>query len=460
LLHRRKHGYLRVFRNRAVISTIEIRQLLKLLALVPVAGCALLASAQLPPANVLLTEPRPALITLGPADVHLRASAAFTYNDEIRLQHEGRRPDGIDTRLVGRGLDVAGEDFIFSFSPGVNISKASDLEESRTLFSLDYSPDFIFFVRHPHENSIDHSAKFKAGYGFTKLTLGLSQDFDQTSGEVVDVGSRVRQMSYRTGVNARYELSEKTFLNAEGTFSIRDYEELTDSQEWSMTPTANYQITPKVTLGLGLSAGQLFVDEQHNESVVVVQTNSMGVAEPVTNNVIHVENRTQTQIGPTLRASYKTTEKTDVSASVGGEWRTYDDGGSDFGPVFSLSGTYQPWQGTRFSITAHRREQNSAVISGANFVSTGVSFTARQQLMRRLSGHFRFSYDHSSYKAVDRGASTSREDDYYLLRYGLDAILGRSWTIGLFHQYRDNVSSEDIFSYSNNQVGIQAAWGY
>src|SRR5215212_3628491 len=114
------------FANRAVISTIEIRQSLKLLALVPAAGCALLASAQLPPANVLLTEPRPALITLGPADVHFRASTAFIYNDEIRLQRRETRPtSGINTGLVGGGQEAVGEDYIFSFTPGVSFSKAA-----------------------------------------------------------------------------------------------------------------------------------------------------------------------------------------------------------------------------------------------------------------------------------------------------------------------------------------------
>src|SRR5215212_7151697 len=105
------------FANRAVISTTEIRQSLKLLALVPVAGCALLAPAQLPPANVLLTEPRPALVTLGPVDVHLRASASFTYNDELRLQRDVQHTADIDTGVVvGGGFEVAGDDFIFSFS--------------------------------------------------------------------------------------------------------------------------------------------------------------------------------------------------------------------------------------------------------------------------------------------------------------------------------------------------------
>ena len=54
----------------------------------------------------------------------------------------------------------------------------------------------------------------------------------------------------------------------------------------------------------------------------------------------------------------------------------------------------------------------------------------------------------------------TRNDDYYLMRYGLDAILGRSWTIGVFHQYREDVSSDKSFSFKNNQAGVQATWTY
>jgi hypothetical protein len=448
------------FAEDAVISAAKFRQSLKLLALVPVVGCPASALAQLPPPNVLLTEPRPAVIVIGPADVHLRASTSFIYDDNISLHDQPRIVPGISARRVDPPL---GDDFILTFAPGVALTKATTLEDSRTAFGLDYSPAFLFFMKNSQENSIDHTAKFNAGYGFTKLTLALVQDFASTSGGVVDVGTRVNQMNYRTGISARYEVTEKTFLQGEGTFSIRDYETLTDSQEWSFTPTANYQISPKVTLGLGLTVGQLLVDQQMQESFVIpswTNQNTGFVTDAKTNQVTKVVTRKQTYFGPTLRANYKTTEKTEVSITFGGEWRSYDDGRSSFGPVFSVNGSYQPWQGTRFSLEAHRREQNSAVLSGANYISTGVSLSGRQELAQRLSGHMQVSYDNAAYKPTSRGISTSREDDYYLMRYGLDAILGRSWTIGVFHQYREDISSEKSFSFRNNQVGIQAAWGY
>jgi hypothetical protein len=417
------------------------------LAFALIALATALGRAQLPPPDRILSEPRPALLHVGPFDVHGRATASFIYDDNISLHDRPRSGTQVGGIQTGRAREPLGDDFIFTFSPGIVFTKAGALEESRTAFSLDYSPSFVFFVENSDENSVDHSAQMQAGYALTKLTLGLVQNFNQTAGGVVDVGSRVQQKNYNTAVNARYEMTEKTFLQADGSFRLTDYETLTDSHEWSVTPTANYQISPKVTLGLGLTYGQLSVAEQG------VVTNR------VSTNVV-TRTRTQSYVGPTLRATYKTTEKTDVALSFGGEWRMYEDGSDSFGPVFSLSGSYRPFDGTSFTLEGHRREQNSAVISGANFVATGASFGARQRLRDRLFGTATVSYENSDYEPTRGDVKTTRQDDYYLLRCGLEAILGRSWSIGLFYQYREDISSDESYSFSNNQVGIHAAWGY
>ena len=83
-----------------------------------------------------------------------------------------------------------------------------------------------------------------------------------------------------------------------------------------------------------------------------------------------------------------------------------------------------------------------------------------QRLRDSLFGTANFTYDHSDYEPTTRGVQTDRADDYFLLRCGLEAILGRSWSLGVFYQYREDISSDENYSFNNNQVGIQAAWGY
>jgi hypothetical protein len=385
---------------------------------------------------------------VGPLDLHARATALFYYDNNISLYDQQTVTDGITTTHRAPPL---GDDFILSVSPGVVVTKATTLQDSRTAFSLDYSPSFIFFVKNNKENSIDQMVRFNAGYAFTKLTLGVAQDYVSTAGGVVDVGSRVNQDNYRTTANARYELTEKTFLQADGSYHITDYQTLSDSEEWSASTTVNYQFSPKTTLGLGLTVGQLFVTEESQSQYIT--TNK-------TNTVTRTTTQTQTYVGPTLRASYKTSEKTDISLSLGGEWRFYTDDSTSFGPVFTLTGSYYPSERTSLSLEAHRLEQNSAVLDGQNYISTGVSIAIRQKLRERLSGYASFSFDNLNYVSTQRGVHATRNDDYFLLRYGLDAIIAQSWTVGIFHQYREDDSSDKGFSFVNNQVGIQASWVY
>ena len=410
------------------------------------------AQAQLPPPDRILSEPRPALLHLGLLDVHARAVSSFVYDDNISLHDRPRTGTQIGGIQTGEAQEPLGDDFIFTFSPGIVFTKAATLEDSRTAFALDYSPSFVFFLKNSEQNAVNHDVKMNAGYALTKLTLGLVQSFSSTEGGVVDVGDRVKQRGYNTGLTVRYELTEKTFLQLDGAYRLTDYETLTDSQEWTVTPTANYQITPKVTLGLGVTVGQLFVEEQTLE----VRPSGLGGA---TTNVVP-KTRAQTYVGPTLRASYKTTEKTDVSLSFGGEWRQYTDGSDSFGPVFSLAGSYRPFDGTSFTLEGHRRQQNSAVISGANFITTGGTLGVRQRLRDNLFGTANFTYDHSDYEPTTSAVAITRRDDYFLLRCGLEAILGRSWSLGVFYQYREDISSDENYSFNNNQVGVQAAWGY
>lgn len=415
-----------------------------------------MAGAQLPPPDLLLAEPRPAIILLGPMDVHLRANTLFMYDDNISLHEQSRPQYGIFT---GTDQPPVGDDYIVSISPGIRLTKSASTEVSPSSLNLDYSPSFIFFLRNDTLNSVDHSARMDAGYGFTKLSLTLLQSYEDTSGGVIDVGARVNQKNYRTGGSARYEMSEKTFFLLDGAYRLTDFETQTDSEEWNTSATAHYQVSPKVTLGLGLSYGRLTVSEQSTVTTTAATTNAItSEITTTTNSHVQVTPRTQSYLGPTLRAAYKTTEKTSLELSAGADWRSYEDGSSSFSPVFALTASYRPNDGTALAVEAHRREQNSAVVNGANFIATGVSLSLRQRLLERLSGTLSLSYDNSEYIPARRTVETSRNDDYFLLRYGLEATIGRSWTLSIFHQFRDNNSTDPGFSFENNQVGIQAAW--
>lgn len=427
-----------------VVTTLSLRRLTRgavslALALLSGTAAAQTMNTYLPPALLdRNTQPRQSFYQLGEFDLNPHASLSTIYDDNIGQRSTNRE-----------------NDLITVFSPGFDILKASAEQESMSSLRLTYNPAFIFFAKHDTNNSIDHFARVNAGLRTAKLTLGLSQDFETSSGGIVDVGGRVSQDSYNTVANASYQVSEKTSVAISGSYRITDYEQLIDSTQWSEDNAAHYQITPKVSLGLGVTVGQLIVGEVPRR-LPGINTSGIGTS---TNLSSSREGNTQTFVSPSLRASYRTTEKTDVSLSFGLEYRTFENSAASLSPVFSLSGRYTPWETTSFSIEGHQRQQNSAVLGGQNYISTGFGVSAHQKLRDRVNAHLSFSFENADYESVHRGVASSRRDDYFLLRYGLDAILASSWSVGVFHQYRENTSTSG-FAFDNNQVGLQTVWSY
>jgi len=374
-------------------------------------------------------EPRHSLVQLGLFDLNPHVGATALYDDNINL----RSTNGQD-------------DFIFVLSPGIDIVKAGAEQDAVTSMRITYNPAFVFFAQHDTNNSVDHFARFNGGVTLARLKVSASQDYESSAGNLVDVGNRVAQTYYRTLVLARYEISEKTSAEIGGSYRITDYQHLIGSEEWNEDNAVQYQIAPKVLVGLGFTVGELTVDDTPPPLL------GIGPAPVRTGN-------TQMYYTPSVRASYRTTEKTDVALSVGGEWRNYQDGRSAFGPVFSLAGNYHPREDVTVSLEGHRREQNSAVLGGQDYITTGFGASGSYQFHERYRAHVSFTYDNAEYQAAKRGITATRVDDYFLLRYGADVILGHSWTLGIFHQYRVNESSSG-FNFENNQVGLQTVWAY
>src|SRR5207245_7004964 len=90
-----------------------------------------------------------------------------------------------------------------------------------------------------------------------------------------------------------------------------------------------------------------------------------------------------------LRASYNPTGKISASGLVGLEFRQFDTGSHDSViPVFDLSASYKPFDGTSISIEANRATQTAAGRSGQDYTSTQVQVTAQQRLLQRFSLSF------------------------------------------------------------------------
>lgn len=365
------------------------------------------------------------LFRLGMFDLNPHVSLSSIYDDNISLRSKNEQ-----------------DDYIVVFSPGFDILKSRTEEASIFDTRLTYNPALVWFTQNDKYSSADHFVHWMGDVKLARLNVSVSQDYESSAGGVVDVGARVGQEYYSSALRVGYDISEKTSAEINGSYRIRNYEErLIDSTEWMEDNAVHYQITSKVRLGFGVSVGQLDVDAARDAAGGTPAN-------------------TQTFVTPSLRAAYRTSEKTDVALSAGGEWRSYDDGSDHFGPVFSLTGTYRPWDDTTLSIEAHRREQNSAVLRGQDYIATGLSLSGTKVFRDRYRLKLQLSYDNADYRRVtSKSAAVDRQDDYLILRSGVDAILTKTWSVGIFHQYRIN-DSTSAYNFENQQIGLQTVWAY
>jgi hypothetical protein len=378
-------------------------------------------------------------------DFYPRLAAGLLYNDNVTLRRDPTFGDLIG--VISPGLTfIAGETAGSRMGDPAIRSSTLTLESGRVTSaanralvtsspgaSVDYAAGFNFFAEHPALNSIDHAARILLAYPFPRLSLRLQQNVEALSESPVDVGTRVGHRTYQTLFDTSYSFSELTSFQGAFNQTISDYDLGIGRREWQVSGFANYAFTPMTTAGAGVTLGLLSPD---------------GLP-------------TQYYEQARLRAGYELTEFMHLEASAGLELRQFGGARSDaLNPVFDISGTYSPTERTAFTLSASRGSQSSVVLEAQNYTDTTVTLALRQQIMSPVSGVMMASYHNLSYSATVTGIQSSRNDDHYLLRVGVNVAVATRIFVEGFYQMRRNISNETAFDYSNNQTGVALSWEY
>lgn len=337
-------------------------------------------------------------------------------------------------------------DFYISIEPGVSLGFGDTVGRSENYLRLDYLPAFFIFTDHSENNSINHVFRLDGQYRVNKLTLTLSQmvqimdgvDLQGTNSEGglnqqvnLDVAGRTEFDVFTTHFNAAYYVSGKTFLSAGADLTVTDYTSLISSRMLSGNFFVNYDYSPKLTFGLGGVAGVDEVDEPNPD-----------------------QNFEQVN----LRVSYQATGKLTFTATGGVEFRHFEGDLVDthVSPVVDLGVQYTPFDGTKISLTATNRIQNSAVLVAQNYTVTNITLGIQQRLLQRVFIGFNGGYENSDYFSTVGAPGPSRNDDYFFVEPSIAVSVTRYWTVGAYYLHRENDSSFANFSFHDNQVGIRS----
>jgi Putative beta-barrel porin 2 len=359
---------------------------------------------------------------------HFTVTVRTVYDDNININ--SGRPTG---------------DFYTSFEPSVRLSLGDPDSESNNILQFVYAPNVVLFANHSDADAVQHIIHLEGRRVFGRLTASLSQDIQMLNGSDlrsltdttgreanIDVGARTQQNIYTTKLAASYDLSAKTFLSGGVDYSRNDYATLISSRQLDANLFINYNYSPKLVVGLGTTLG-------YNETDGSTPTQ-------------HFE-----QIN--LRATFNPGEKLSLSGSAGFEFRQFesDTRGTYISPVFDLTASYKPFDGTTISLAGFRRTQNSAVIAGSDFTDTNINFTVQQRFLQRIFLSLSAGYENAVYLSTFSAVDLSRSDDYYYLQVAIDCNITRYLQIGLYYLHREDISTLETFTFSDSQFGLRSS---
>ncbi len=355
---------------------------------------------------------------VGSFDIHPGITAGGTYDNNITL---------------GSGANKHADE-IWTIAPDMAVVDNNMEDGYGTSLNLDYSPSFVFFTHNTAYNSIDQSARLAAQWVMAKLSLGLTQTYQEEEGGVVEIGQRLRQTSYNTQLSSKYNLSDKMSVELDPRLSISETAGNLGDTEWGVDAFLNRLVTSKITVSVGGSGGYITVQDspaQEYERALV-------------------------------RANYTVTEKVDLDATAGGEWRELSGQSTRSSPVFGFGGAYKPVDGTTITMEAYRRSEISSLITNQNYTATGVDAAVQQRFLDRFTAGLKASYENRQYyeSAVNAGSSTpaTRNDNFYLVHVDIGVAIRKNWTADVFYQYEDNISNDPTHKFRDGQVGFQTSW--
>ena len=379
-----------------------------------------------------------------------------TYDDNIFLEPSGQ------TRA----------DLFFTLQPTVvlGLGGGQGGGEKDNLVRFSYSPQALLYVDHGELDTVQHFVSLSGTYHFNRLTVrGLQevQILDNTdvgnphpSSQIspvpggagtgangtpvannpvssinLDVGQRTRYNLYNTSLSGNYYLSDKLSFDLSGQVNISDYAgELYSTRQLSGSGFFNYSATGKTTVGVGFTGGYVVADRP-NPDQSFEQVN--------------------------LRLSYVPGPKLIFSGQVGLEFRqSTDRDNTAVTPVFDLSVTYNPFDGTAFTLSGNRQVYTSAVLAGQDYRLTGFTLSFSQRFFQRFFTRLSIGYTNTDYVATVGNVAASRTDDYFFFQPGLDYNLRENLTVGGFYSRRQSASSQGNRNFSDNQVGARVSYAF
>ena len=359
----------------------------------------------------------------------IHGSATATYDNNIFISHTDEQEDFIFT--IAPGLAVGRGDFknelanLGSYEDRFNPDRSAMVDAANYIY-VHYVPSVTLFAEHSSENSFDHDVTLDGQYEWKRLTIGLKARFQTMNLPDVDLGQRVERRLFTGALTSKYDYSAKTSFELNFFNYVRDHlGRGVNTAEYRLQGWLNYQVRPKISLGVGFTCGLVDPSQgpkQNYEQVLV-------------------------------RLRYRATEKIRFDLTGGGEIRNIHGVTNDTNGIFSLGVSYAPFGGTSIYLQGYRRTVTSASIIPSNYNVTGVDAQIRQRFARRYYFVLAAGYQNVDYSNFS--SANQRHDEIFYIHpsLGIDVTSWLSCEIGA--EYREDASNRVTTSFSETTAYFQ-----
>lgn len=321
-------------------------------------------------------------------------------------------------------------DVVFRVAPTVAYTKGDDAVQGPEggFVRAGYRPTAVFYAGNGSESRIDHQALASAGWRGKVTRLTYEGAFQKLGDATADTGRPTDRIEFANELRAAWIAREKVSLELGAGNRAADYQDpaLFDSDKTYGEVALRYAYSPKTQLGVIYQIGRFKVDgagPQHTQQV-------------------------------TGAIDWQPREKIRVKLEAGAEHRRYDNG-SGVNPVVEGRVDWTPRKGTELFVTAYMREEASAFYAGQNYGVRGMTAGFSQRIGSNWTAQLEGGVEKNSYENVSGTGIADRTDRIWFVRPSLIRKIGDQSDVSLFYRVSDNSSSDPVFGYDQQMLGIE-----
>ena len=298
---------------------------------------------------------------------------------------------------------------------------------------LAYEGAAVAFLSSEEDNRIDYRIAAEGGVKGKSLALAYSANWARIGNPSADFGGESDRDEWGVDVGVIYSPKGKLSYSAFADLSAVEQSDSSffDLYQSSGGLTANYRHSSKTEVEAAYRVGRIDVDGSGSQSLQRL----------------------------TVQALWRPRSKLSVSLEAGLEHRSYEVG-SNTNPYLSARVDWRPRAKTAFYLEAYRREEASGAVEGENFSLLGVRAGVNQRLKGGWSAGLEVGRERADYFSITSAPDSGREDTISFFRPSLSYAFNEDTEIVLLYQWTENDSSDALFGFENQQLGISMNYSF